>query len=358
KVLSCSWENLLLIFVPVGLAVNYTHQSPLVIFAINFVAIVGPSALLEFSLQSILSIADENESNALQLITSILLLKNNQVGSLLSNMHLMLGLGFLAGGLRYSEQAFNNTATQEIGTLLLLVVMSIVIPTLFHSYSLSANAKPCIYLDGLLSFCFFCMRLFVYFQIWSHKPQTALASIKERRINTRELRRALTIQRSPSPPRLLTAIIILSLATALIGLHSTFATDDLQNMMEQANLSRTFVGMVILPLLSNDLGPIKAAWENHIDRFIAATVGKCVQTALLVTPLVIFIAWGMGVKDVSLYFDGFEVATLFATLSVCQLFDSEWEVELLRRGSIDCAFLNHLHRGVLFLVRARLPKHI
>lgn len=99
--------------------------------------------------------------------------------------------------------------------------------------------------------------------------------------------------------------------------------------MEQANLSRTFVGMVILPLLSNDLGPIKAAWENHIDRFIAATVGKCVQTALLVTPLVIFIAWGMGVKDVSLYFDEFEVATLFATLSVCQLFDSEWEVELV-----------------------------
>lgn len=53
KVLSCSWANLLLIFVPVGLAVNYTHQSPLVIFAINFVAIVGPSALLEFSVTEI-----------------------------------------------------------------------------------------------------------------------------------------------------------------------------------------------------------------------------------------------------------------------------------------------------------------
>lgn len=37
------------------------------------------------------------------------------------------------------------------------------------------------------------------------------------------------------------------------------------------------------------------------------------QTALLVIPLAIFIAWGMGMKDVSLYFDGFEAATLFAS---------------------------------------------
>lgn len=70
--------------------------------------------------------------------------------------------------------------------------------------------------------------------------QSVLASIKERGIDTRELRHALTIQKSPNPPLLPTAIITLALATVFIGLHSNFATDNLQNM-EEARLSRTFV---------------------------------------------------------------------------------------------------------------------
>lgn len=53
KVLFCSWANIFLIFVPAGFAVNYTHQSSSLIFAISFVAIVGPSAVLEFAVREV-----------------------------------------------------------------------------------------------------------------------------------------------------------------------------------------------------------------------------------------------------------------------------------------------------------------
>lgn len=84
-------------------------------------------------------------------------------------------------------------------------------------------------------------------------------------------------------------------------------------MEDNPNISSPFIGIVILPLLSNDIGPIKAAWENRMDQCIASTVGKCVQTALLVIPVIIFVAWGMGQGELSLYFDSFEVASLFAS---------------------------------------------
>ena len=44
-----NWMNLLFLVVPAGFAVNYTHQNPVVIFCINFVAIIPSSALLGFA---------------------------------------------------------------------------------------------------------------------------------------------------------------------------------------------------------------------------------------------------------------------------------------------------------------------
>ncbi len=44
------------------------------------------------------------------------------------------------------------------------------------------------------------------------------------------------------------------------------------------------------------------------------TVGRSIQIALLVEPLVVLMAWGMGVGGVTLAFDGFEVVSLFTTI--------------------------------------------
>lgn len=97
-----------------------------------------------------------------------------------------------------------------------------------------------------------------------------------------------------------------------MGFHTTFATDSLQSLMDHTGMTKTFVGIVVLPLLTNDLEPIKAAWTNKMDLLVAVTIGKCLQTALFVIPVMVLIAWAMGMDGMSLSFDGFEVATLLA----------------------------------------------
>jgi len=62
----------------------------------------------------------ESAATAMQLITSIILLKQRQsyipqaslIGEILSNMHLMLAFGFLVRKLRYREQIYNSAITQ------------------------------------------------------------------------------------------------------------------------------------------------------------------------------------------------------------------------------------------------------
>ena len=48
-----SWINILLIMVPVGIAVEYAHIDPVIIFVLNFIAIVPLAAMLSFATEEI-----------------------------------------------------------------------------------------------------------------------------------------------------------------------------------------------------------------------------------------------------------------------------------------------------------------
>ena len=78
--------------------------------------------------------------HAPQLISSILLLRSRQItvlktsllGSIISNLLLMLGLCMFFGGINRVEQHYNLRVAQTISMMLLLATLSLVIPTASH----------------------------------------------------------------------------------------------------------------------------------------------------------------------------------------------------------------------------------
>ena len=82
-------------------------------------------------------------SNAVELIVSIiallqkevLIVQTSLIGSILSNLLLVMGMCFFFGGLNRVEQFFNVTVAQTASSLLALAVGSLIIPTAFHSWS-------------------------------------------------------------------------------------------------------------------------------------------------------------------------------------------------------------------------------
>jgi calcium/proton exchanger cax len=63
------------------------------------------------------------------------------LGSILSNLLLVLGLCFLAGGIKFSEQKFNVTSAQTSAAMLALSVLSLVIPAAFDGLVLQPAHK-------------------------------------------------------------------------------------------------------------------------------------------------------------------------------------------------------------------------
>ncbi|KAJ5110459.1 hypothetical protein N7532_000994 [Penicillium argentinense] len=144
-----SWVNVLLVFVPVGIAVKAAGLSPAIVFAMNAVAIIPLAGLLSHATESVASrlgdtigaLINVTFGNAVELIIFIIALAKNQIrivqasllGSILANLLLILGMAFLLGGLRFQEQVYNNTVTQMSAVVLSLAASSLLLPTAFHA---------------------------------------------------------------------------------------------------------------------------------------------------------------------------------------------------------------------------------
>ncbi|KAF2144868.1 uncharacterized protein K452DRAFT_265291 [Aplosporella prunicola CBS 121167] len=152
-----SWFNLLLVFVPIGIASKPAGLSSEIIFAMNAVAIIPLAGLLSHATESVASslgdtlgaLLNVSFGNAVELILFIILLAKDEIrvvqasllGSILANLLLILGMAFLFGGLRFQEQVYNSTVTQMSACLVSLAVMSLLLPTAFHaSFSSYDNA--------------------------------------------------------------------------------------------------------------------------------------------------------------------------------------------------------------------------
>ncbi|KAK4450576.1 vacuolar calcium ion transporter [Podospora aff. communis PSN243] len=143
-----SWGNVLLVFVPVGVAVHFAHAPAGVVFAMNAIAIVPLAGLLGKATETVAAgfgdaigaLMNVTFGNAVELIILIALVKNeirivqaSLLGSILANLLLILGMCFCFGGLRFREQIYNSTVTQMSACLLCLAVMSLLLPTAFHA---------------------------------------------------------------------------------------------------------------------------------------------------------------------------------------------------------------------------------
>ena len=155
--LTASYFNILLVFVPAGIAVQFAGLNPIIVFTLNAVAIVPLAGLLSHATEAVaVSVGDTvgallnvTFGNAVELIIFIIALVKNEirivqaslVGSILANLLLILGMCFLFGGLRFREQIYNSTVTQMSACLLSLSVTSLLLPTAFHAAFSTENTS-------------------------------------------------------------------------------------------------------------------------------------------------------------------------------------------------------------------------
>ena len=152
--------NVLLIALPVTVYFNYIEHNYSMAFFSSLVAIMPLAFLMgrateEIALrtsESLGGLLNATFGNAAELIIAVLLIfqaskvsdieaqsfyvhlvQASLIGSILGNLLLVMGLAFVWGGIHHSEQSYSETQVSSNGSLLLLSMIVLVVPTVFHS---------------------------------------------------------------------------------------------------------------------------------------------------------------------------------------------------------------------------------
>lgn len=367
-----SWINVLLIAVPVGIALNHVDVDPVAVFVVNFIGIIPLAAMLSYATEEIAlrtgetigGLLNATFGNAVELIVSILALvakppqivivQTSLIGSMLSNLLLVMGMCFFFGGWNRLEQNFNVVVAQTAASLLALAVGSLIIPAAFQAWAAGeANAQVKTQHIAALSRGTAVLLLLVYacylfFQLKTHTEIYNAPSQKVDRRRTKveggQVSKSLgtmgagittmggpvaqaNITRAPEDededdkeePQLSiwVAMLTLAVSTALVAICAEYMVDSINALTENGGLSKTFVGLILLPIVGNaaeHATAVTVACKDKMDLAIGVAVGSSMQIALLVIPFIVVLGWILGNDGMNLDFDGFQIAVLFVAV--------------------------------------------
>jgi len=190
SVLTSSWINVLLLCIPVSWILHFvTPDSDTLIFIFSFFAIIPLAKLLAFATdelsmrvgQTLAGLMNATLGNAVELIVAIIALvqcklqivQSSLIGSMLSNLLLVLGMCFTAGGIRFSEQGFGLVASQLNASLLTIAVIALLLPAAFHFnvtvQSDSDSPEDILKVShGVALILLFIYAAYLFFQLYSH----------------------------------------------------------------------------------------------------------------------------------------------------------------------------------------------
>ncbi|KAG1883420.1 Sodium/calcium exchanger protein-domain-containing protein [Suillus subluteus] len=189
-----SWFNLLLLLIPVSWTLSFVlEKHHKLIFTFSILSMIPLVKLHDLSTRELAlriggtkaGLLNASMSNTVEMVIAITALRkcelrvvqSSLIGSILSKLLLVLGMCFFAGGLRFSEQGFDQTATQIHSSLLSISVGALLLPAAYHfaisggkdsgSFEQKNNILNMSY--GVSIILMLIYVAYLLFQFWSHK---------------------------------------------------------------------------------------------------------------------------------------------------------------------------------------------
>ena len=205
----------------------------------------------------------------------VVLVQTALIGSILGNSLLVLGLAFLAGGLRNGRQTFDPAPVRTIAIVLVLAVASLAIPTIAtspggpdqgHAVEISVFVSVVLLVVFVAS---------VPYSLAGGKGASMVASPVE---ETWPLRLSLGL---------------LAFAGVAAAVVSDWFVEALRPAMATLGLSEAFVGLVVVALAGNaveNVVGIQQAMRNRMDLAISLIQNSSLQVAIALTPVLILVS--------------------------------------------------------------------
>lgn len=248
------------------------------------------------------------------------------LGSILSNMLLVLGCAFFFGGLRFKIQRFAKEGVIASAGLLMLGVLTLMLPNVLHATHTE--------LDGTtddVSLSRFCSVVllgmygaYLYFQLVSHRElYESEAEPGEEEDEDEEEEAVLGFWG---------AIAWLAILTLFVTILSDYVVNTIESAAEQLKMPVAFISTILLPIVGNaaeHASAVMFAMKNKMDISLGVAIGSSTQISVLVIPLAVVAAWAMGIElDLNLH--TFETITLFGSVVTVCLFVQDGQSNWLK----------------------------
>ncbi|XP_062079127.1 vacuolar cation/proton exchanger 5-like [Humulus lupulus] len=324
--------NLLMLFGPLAILVNKLTGHLGWVFFLSLLGITPLAERLGYATEQLAfytgatvgGLLNATFGNATELIISIYALKNGMtrvvqqslLGSILSNMLLVLGCAFFCGGLVFhgKEQLFNKATAVVNSGLLLMAVMGLLFPAVLHyTHSEVHFGKSEMALSRFSSvIMLLAYAAYLFFQLKSQRNH--YVPIEEEGNQNEE---------SPDEDEVpeiskWESIIWLSIMTAWISILSEYLVNAIEGASIALKIPIAFISVILLPIVGNaaeHASAIMFAMKDKLDISLAVAIGSSTQIAMFGIPFSVVVGWIMG-RPMDLNFQLFETATLFITVLV------------------------------------------
>jgi len=339
----------LLVCSPLGMVSAWRGWGATWTFWLNFAALIPLAKLLGDGTEEVAAVLHNDTvsgllnasfGNAVEMIVSIQALRNglfsivktSLLGSILSNVLLVLGSSYLFGGLshrtdnkhtsfaaphsatdivvREKEQTFGvKSALMSMG-MLLFSCMSFALPTIFdegpgddHDKVLKVSR-----LGALIVMSTYIA--FLLFQLVTHKATVQQDEAMDHMETDDE--------EESGKLSLGIALAIMGISTLVVAVNSEFLVDALEDVVRSTGIPESFIGVILLPIAGNaceHAGAIRFAILDRPGLSIGIAVGSSTQIAMLVIPFVVVVGWIID-QDMDLNFGILNTAVMVLSVLV------------------------------------------
>lgn len=237
--------------------------------------------------------------------------KASLTGSIIGNVLLVLGASFLAGGVRFREQEFNEQGARAQATLLWLAGVALVTPAAFHAIGGPAAVPREVELSVVMAVVLLVTyALGLVFTLKTHKQYFAGHSGEAAAVEEGATHRAWSLRRS---------LAVLLGATALIAWVSEILVGSVEETAAQLGMTDVFIGVVVVAIIGNAAEhstAILVAYKNRMDLSIGIAIGSSIQIALFVAPLLVLLSFLVAPTPMDLVFTPAEVVAVALAVAV------------------------------------------
>lgn len=306
--------SVLLIAWPLGCAAYFLQWGDAACFWLNFLAMIPLAKIMGDATEELAAginndavggLLNATFGNAVEMILMVQTLRAGQLGvvkgsllgSILSNLLLVLGMSFFAGGLTRKEgrllgkeQTFSKEAALTNMTMLFLASATFAMPTVLFSadfmdeYPREERHEITLKVSRYCSCYILCAYVaFLLFQLYTHVD---VFKGEE--------------DEGENEPASLTpwcASGLLLVATVFVAFSSEWLVDSIDGLVDGWGIGKAFIGIILLPIVGNaceHTSAIRMAVSEKMDITIGIAIGSSTQVALFVVPFSVLTGWAIG----------------------------------------------------------------